>query len=141
MTERSRINIFVVEIDIGGGYWLCKAVGEAIRSGRRGKFRRLFRGSNYLLVVECNSNSVGWFLKIMKIQNVVVRNMVVPAEFEVREWVNFENCLKSFYMKISNKSSVDGSAERRYVSDQRQTSVKQCGKSKTAEFGSGHYQT
>ena len=92
-----------------------------------GKFRRLLRCSNYLLVVECNLNSAGWFLKIMKIQNGVVRNIVVPVEFEVGEWVKFENCLKCFYLKFSKKSSVDGSVEGRNVKDQRQTSIKQCG--------------
>ena len=56
--ERNRFNSFVVEIDIWGGRgwgdWLCNVVGEALRSGKNGQFKRSYRGSNYMLLVECN---------------------------------------------------------------------------------------
>ena len=45
--ERNRSNNFVLEIDLGGGDWLSKVVGEALKEGRNGDFRRTFRGSNY----------------------------------------------------------------------------------------------
>ena len=34
ITERNRFNSFVVEIDIGGGNWLCNVVGEAFKVGK-----------------------------------------------------------------------------------------------------------
>ena len=48
ITERNRFNNFVVEVDLGGeGEWLCRIAGEALRIGRKGKFIRKYRGSNY----------------------------------------------------------------------------------------------
>ena len=56
---------------LGGGEWLCRIAGEALRIGRKGMFIRKFRGSNYQLLGECSKNSAGWFLKVMKIQMVL----------------------------------------------------------------------
>ena len=50
-------------------------MGEALRLGRNGKFRRMYRGSNYQLLVDCSMNKAGWFLKVMKIQNGTIRNV------------------------------------------------------------------
>ena len=51
VTERNRVNKFVVEVDIRGGEWLWRVVGDALKSGRDGDFRRTYRGSNYQLIV------------------------------------------------------------------------------------------
>ena len=64
----------------GGGEWLCRIADEALRIGRKGTFLRTYKGSNYQLLVECRLNSTRWILKVMKIQNGVIRNIVVPTE-------------------------------------------------------------
>ena len=99
-------------------------MGEALRLGRNGKFRRTFRGSNYQLLVECSKNNAGWFLKVMKIQNGTIRNIVVPAEHECSGWVKFKECLKSLFLTRIGKSNGNTS---RSVRNQKQTSGKQIG--------------
>ena len=47
ITERNRFKNFVVDIDLGGGYWLSNVVGEVLRWGRNGQFKKLYMGNNY----------------------------------------------------------------------------------------------
>lgn len=101
--ERNKFNSYVLEIDLGGGDWLCKVVGVALREGSYGVFRRKFRGSNYQLIVQCSKNGAGCFLKAMKIQNGSLRNIIIPAEQEFRGWTNFASCLKSFFKNNHGK--------------------------------------
>ena len=121
ITERNRFNNFVVEFDLGGGEWLCRIASEVLRIGKKGTFIRKFRGSNYQLLAECNKNRAGWFLKVMKIQNGVIRSIVVPAELGDRGWVMFEKCLKSFYMMDNSKLNRQESFQSRGVKDQNRT--------------------
>ena len=58
-----------------------------------------------MLLAECSMNSAGWFLKVMKIQNGVIRSIVVPAKNGDRWWVMFEKCLKSFYLNDNCKQN------------------------------------
>ena len=97
ITEKNRNKNFVIEVDLGGGEWLYRIAGEALKIGRIGTFIRKYRGSNYHLLAECSTNSAGWFLKVMKIQNGVIRTIVVPAEHGDRGWVLFEKCVKRVF--------------------------------------------
>ena len=106
ITERNRANKFVVEVDIRGGDWLCRVVGDALKLGRVGGFRRMYRGSNYQLFVDCGNNMAGWFLKVMKIYNGTINNIIVPAEQEFSGWLNFEKCLKSFFIRTMSNNRV-----------------------------------
>ena len=38
ITERNRVNNYVVEVDLGGGEWICRTVDEALRVGKEGNF-------------------------------------------------------------------------------------------------------
>ena len=51
VTERNRFNKFVVVVDIRGGDWLYRVVGDVVKLGRDGGFQRTYRGSNYQLIV------------------------------------------------------------------------------------------
>ena len=125
ITERNRFNNIDIWLGGGGGWgcdWLCRVVGEALRLGGDGKSRRTYRGSNYQLQVECSTNNTGWFLKAMKIHNGTIRNIIVLVEYEFSGWVNFEKCLKSFFLQKIGKSSGNTSKS---VRDQKQSSGKQ----------------
>ena len=69
IVERNRVNKYAVEVDLGGGHWLCRIIDEALRVGKEGNFRRSFKGGNYQLVVDSSKNRARCFLKMMKIQN------------------------------------------------------------------------
>ena len=48
----------------------------------------------------------GWFLKVMKIYNGIINNIIVPAEQDFSGWMNFEKCLKSFFIRTGGNSRV-----------------------------------
>ena len=77
--ERTRGNCFELHIDLGGASWLLEAVGEA-SSTAEGEFSAAkYRGSSYILLVEIYKNARGLFLRIMKIEDGKVRNLIIPA--------------------------------------------------------------
>ena len=86
--ERNKINSYDVEVDLGGD-WLSRTVEEAVRSGKDGTFRRIFRGRNYQLVVDSSKNKAGRFLTVLKIQNGATRKVIIPAEYEFKGWEKF----------------------------------------------------
>ncbi|PON36929.1 hypothetical protein TorRG33x02_348350 [Trema orientale] len=53
--------------------------------GSDGQFRRFYRGSNYQQILECSSNKAGMFMKIMKIQNGMVRSIIVRLREHSRD--------------------------------------------------------
>ena len=63
-------------------------------------------------------------LKVIKIQNGTIRNIVVPAEHEYSGWVKFEKCLKSFFLKKIGKSNGDVTNASKSARDQKQASGK-----------------
>ena len=91
--------------------------------GRKGTFIRKY--SNYQLLAECSTNSAGWFLKVMKIQNGVIRSIVVSAEHGDRGWVIFEKCVKSFYLNDYCKQNRLESFQGSGVRSQNRTLMKQ----------------
>ena len=60
----------------------------------------------------------------MKIQNGVVRSIVVPAEHGDRGWVKFENCLDSFYCKKIKMINGDAGEKGSNIREQSQNLVK-----------------
>ena len=46
------------------------------------------------------------FLKVMKIYNGKISNVIVLAEQEFSGWMNFEKCLKSFFIRKTSNSKV-----------------------------------
>ena len=89
IVKRNRINSHDVEVNLGGGDWLRRVVEEALRTGKEGNFRRIFRGRNYQLVVDSSKNKAGCFLRVLKIQNGATRKVIIPAEYAFRGWESF----------------------------------------------------
>ena len=113
IVERNRSNSYVVEVDLGGGAWLCKVAEEALGKGKEGNFKRVFRGRDYQLVVDSSKNKAGCFLRVLKIHNGSTRNVIIPAEFEYRGWEKFGECLQSFFSKnISNMGGLNSTKQK-----------------------------
>ena len=78
----------------------------------KGGFRRFFRGQNYRLILESNRNRAGDFMKIKKIQNGEVKNIIVPGEFQFKGCKSFLGCLDKICTRnkkppISNQIRLD----------------------------------
>ena len=67
IVERNRFNCYEVEVDLGGGNWLSRVAVKAVRLGKEGNFRRLFRGRNCQLIVDSSKNKASCFLRVLKI--------------------------------------------------------------------------
>ena len=76
-------------------------------------------------MAECSTNSAGWFLKVMKIQNGVLRTILIPTEHGDRGWVLFEKCVKSFYLNVFCKQNSQESVQDIGVRSQNRTLMKQ----------------
>ena len=93
IVEKNIFNSYVLEVDLGGGDWLRRVAEEAVRVGKEGIFRRIFRGRNYHLAVDSNKNKAGFFLRVMKIQNGETMKVIIPAEYAFKGWEKFGECL------------------------------------------------
>ena len=115
IVERNKYNSYDLEFDLGGGCWLRRVVEEAVRLGKEGNFRRLFRGGNYHLVVDSSKNKAGCFLRVMKIQNGENKKVIIPVEYAFKGWEKFGECLQSFFSNINNKNGKTDKGKKEYV--------------------------
>lgn len=95
--KRNRVRSFSIQLDLGGAAWLDKVLEGAIVRGKENGFRRFYRGQRYRLIVECNRHKAGNFWKILKVENRVMRNIIVPGDNVLRGWKEFKGYLQSFF--------------------------------------------
>ena len=61
------------------------------------------RGSSYVLLVEIQANKSGRFMKISRLQNGVLRSVVVPGGNNSGSWKDLLNCVEDILGRWRNQ--------------------------------------
>ena len=61
------------------------------------------RGSSYVLLVEIQANKSGRFMKISRLQNGVLRSVVVPGGNNSSSWKDLLNCVEDILGRWRNQ--------------------------------------
>ncbi|EXB87084.1 15-cis-phytoene desaturase [Morus notabilis] len=124
--QRSPIEGFYLAGDYTKQKYLASMEG-AVLSGKfcaqsivqEGGFRRFYRGTGYKLIIECNRNKGGDFMKISKIKNGGIRNIVIPGEYAFQGWEKFRGCLQSFFNRRNNQEAEESYGRKENPGDKR----------------------
>ena len=120
ITEWRKTVNYSIKVDLGGADWIRDSVHSILKINQVDEFKRFYRTHNYRLILECERNRAGKFLKICKVQNGTLNYLFIPEEINCHGWKNFCYCLDSFFVTkydqskertgfLSKKRLLDGS--------------------------------
>ena len=99
IVERTRVNDFILFVELGGANWLCAIILEAVEFNGNNGFFRKFRGNSYVLLVMTHSNRRGRFLRIEKVHEGKLTSIMVPNGFDSTGWSDLRRNLLSMLGK------------------------------------------
>ena len=115
--ERNRIIDYQISFDLGGADWFGR---QWILKGNKAFFQK-FRGRSYALLVHIKFNRRGRFLEVSRMQNGVLRSIVVPGGSSgnrCRGWRDLLGCLESILGRrkvagIDCQAGINGGVDSR----------------------------
>lgn len=96
---RTRFRSFDLEIDVEAAVWCLETVQELLIADDSKVFCRKYRGSNIVLLIDKFTNKKGVFLKITKLFNGTLKNIIVPGGRSKWGWSRLVSCLDNLVGK------------------------------------------
>ena len=103
ITEWRKTGHYSIKVDLGGADWNREFVHSILKINQVDEFKWFYRTHNYRLILECERNRAGRFLKICMVQNGTLNYLFIPEEINCHGWRNFCYCLDSFFVTKYDK--------------------------------------
>ena len=99
ISERTRLGSFELEIDVSAAVWCMEILQEILLVDDNKPFFRKYRGSISLLSAEKYSNREGVFLKLSKLYNGRLKNIINPGGNSKWGWTRMADCMDNLMGK------------------------------------------
>lgn len=120
--ESVRNNKYSITIVFGGLCWMIEGLNRACRNFTENKFFSKYQVSYGLFLMQRYSNKNGRFMSISKIQQGIVKSMLVfPAGREGDCWIGIANSLQQ--LLFAPKKGNAGQTSKKVLSQNHNTKV------------------
>lgn len=102
ITERSVTTDFNLE----AAFWILESARTSIFHGKQGDFRKIFKGSHCKIIMDTGRNKAGNFLRILKVEQGRVKNIIVPGETQEQGWKDFSECLHNIFSRKIGRMGI-----------------------------------
>ena len=86
ISERTRFRSFDMELDVPAAVWCMETLQEVLHGDFNKGFFRKYRGSNSVLLIERFSSRKGAFVKLVKLVNGGLQNIIIPGGINKWGW-------------------------------------------------------
>ena len=128
ISERSRLRSFQVEINVSAAVWCLEILQEVVLLEERQPFFRKYRGSVPTVLAEKYSNRRGTFLKLFKLSNGRLQNIIIPRGLSRWGWKRLAVCLDNLvgkhFWNVEGRGRKDGQGEDKLSYDDRRQYVR-----------------
>ena len=99
ISERTRFRSFEMELCVTAAVWCLEVMQEVVLVEDKQEFVRKFRGPNFVLLAEKTFSRKGFFLRLTKLSNGLLKTIIVPEGTSRWGWRKLVDCLDNLVGK------------------------------------------